>query len=143
MILDLQKLIPPGRPNWHLVVPNGWAHPHALGRAPRFDVSLDVLREALVGVVAEEPRCHIVGMEKEARQVEFEQKSRLFGFPDRIVVEFVTLGNGASTLAIYSRSLKGYWDFGVNRKRVERWLAALPAQIERQRDVVAADVEDV
>ncbi|WP_162906533.1 DUF1499 domain-containing protein [Algihabitans albus] len=122
-------MTPPKSPNWHLVVPNGWAHTHALGRAPRFDVPLDLLREALVAVAAQEPRCHLLALDQEARQAEFEQKSRLFGFADRIVVEFVALGNGASTLALYSYSLKGYWDLGVNRKRLERWLAALPSQV--------------
>ena len=29
--------------------------------------------------------------------------------------------------AIYSRSLIGHGDFGVNRARIERWLAALDA----------------
>ena len=129
MILDLQNLTPPKKPNWHLVVPSGWAHTHAQARAPRFDVPLDILREALVAVASEEPRCHLLALDKDARQAEFEQKSGLFGFPDRIVVEFVPLGNGASTLALYSYAVKGYWDLGVNRKRLERWLAALPAQI--------------
>jgi uncharacterized protein (DUF1499 family) len=34
-------------------------------------------------------------------------------------------GAGRSTLAIYSRSLVGRKDFGVNRARIQRWLAAL------------------
>jgi uncharacterized protein (DUF1499 family) len=33
--------------------------------------------------------------------------------------------DGQATLAIYSRSLIGHGDFGVNRARIERWLAAL------------------
>ena len=33
---------------------------------------------------------------------------------------------GGSALAIYSRARYGIRDFGVNQKRVERWLAALP-----------------
>ncbi len=141
MILDLHKLVPPRRRNWWLMVPKGWAHAHAQGRTPRFDVPVEVLREALVAVAAQEPRCHLLNLEKEARQAEFEQRSRLFGFPDRIVVEFVELGRGASTLAIYSRALRGYWDLGVNRKRVERWLDALPEQISRLRNAAPRDEE--
>jgi uncharacterized protein (DUF1499 family) len=34
-----------------------------------------------------------------------------------------------STLAIYSRSLIGRSDLGVNRARVTRWLAALEASL--------------
>ena len=35
--------------------------------------------------------------------------------------------NGQSTLSIYSRSIYGLNDLGVNRARVETWLAALRA----------------
>lgn len=142
MILDLHKLVPPSSPNRCLMVPTGWAHPHADGRTPRFDVPVEVLREALVAVAAQQPRCHLIALEREARQAEFEQKSRLFGLPHRIVVEFVPLGRSTSTLAIYSRSLKGYWDFGVNARRVHRWLDALPEQISRLRNAAPRDSED-
>ncbi len=142
MILDLQRLKPPKRPNWCLKVPHGWAQPHAQGRTPRFDVPVEVLREALVAVAAQQPRCHLLKLDKDARQAEFEQKSRLFGFADRIVVEFVPLGQSASTLAIYSRSVTGYWDLGVNGKRVERWLAVLPEQVSRLRNAAPRDSED-
>ena len=59
-----------------------------------------------------------------ARIARFIQTSRLMRFPDTIDIEVFPAGNGA-TLAIYSRSLLGRRDFGVNRARVARWLAAL------------------
>jgi uncharacterized protein (DUF1499 family) len=46
-------------------------------------------------------------------------------FPDTIDVEVVPVGDDKSTLAIYSRSLVGRSDFGVNRARIARWMAAL------------------
>jgi len=46
-------------------------------------------------------------------------------YPDTIDIEVLSAGTNQSTVAIYSRSLVGSLDFGVNRKRVERWLAAL------------------
>jgi uncharacterized protein (DUF1499 family) len=65
-----------------------------------------------------EPRCD--------RIARFLQCTRVMRFPDTIDVEVFPSGDG-STLAIYSRSLIGRTDFGVNRARVERWLAALDA----------------
>ncbi|TMJ02580.1 MAG: DUF1499 domain-containing protein [Alphaproteobacteria bacterium] len=53
------------------------------------------------------------------------QRTRLMRFPDTIDVEAFPAGADRSTLAIYSRSLIGRKDFGVNRARLERWLAAL------------------
>lgn len=53
------------------------------------------------------------------------QRSRLFRYPDTIDIEVFPAGAGGSTLAIYSRSLVGYGDMGVNRARVTRWLAQI------------------
>lgn len=58
------------------------------------------------------------------RTARFVQYSRLMRFPDTIDVAVFPAGDKA-TLAIYSRSLIGAKDFGVNRARVRRWLAAL------------------
>jgi len=55
----------------------------------------------------------------------FLQHSLLMRYPDTIDVQVLPAGDKQSTLAIYSRSLIGRKDFGVNRARVERWLAAL------------------
>jgi uncharacterized protein (DUF1499 family) len=54
----------------------------------------------------------------------FVQYTRLMRYPDTIDIAVFSV-NGQSTLAIYSRSLIGHGDFGVNRARIERWLAAL------------------
>jgi uncharacterized protein (DUF1499 family) len=57
------------------------------------------------------------------------QRSERLGFPDTIVVRFIDRPEGQSTLAIYSRSQFGESDFGVNKARIERWLAKLAAQV--------------
>jgi len=54
----------------------------------------------------------------------FVQRTRLMRYPDTIDIAVFPAGAG-STLAIYSRSLIGSNDFGVNRARVARWLARL------------------
>ena len=57
----------------------------------------------------------------------FIQYTRLMRYPDTIDIAVFPAGDGQSTLAIYSRSLIGTGDFGVNRARLARWLAALDA----------------
>jgi uncharacterized protein (DUF1499 family) len=53
------------------------------------------------------------------------QHTRLMRYPDTIDLEVFPAGENQSTLAIYSRSLIGHGDMGVNRARITRWLAAL------------------
>jgi uncharacterized protein (DUF1499 family) len=66
-----------------------------------------------------EPRCE--------RMARFVQYTKLMRFPDTIDLEVMPAGDGHATLALYSRSLIGRKDFGVNRARLQRWLAALDA----------------
>src|SRR5882757_8584862 len=53
------------------------------------------------------------------------QHTRLMRFPDTIDIVVLPLADNKSTLAIYSRSLVGRSDFGVNRARIARWLEGL------------------
>ena len=61
----------------------------------------------------------------DGRRFVYIQHSPTFRFPDIITVEFVPLGPYRSSIAIYSRSRYGHYDFGKNRKRVGKWLALL------------------
>jgi uncharacterized protein (DUF1499 family) len=53
-------------------------------------------------------------------------------FPDTINVLIIPISADASTLALYSRSQIGYSDWGVNRKRLERWLERIAQRTGRQ-----------
>ena len=94
--------------------------------APVFLVSAADLRRKVALVALSEPRTDELACaadcEKTAR---FVQYSAVFLFPDTIDVKVIEAGAKASTLAIYSRSVVGAGDGGVNRERVVRWLAAL------------------
>ena len=125
MLVDFSNLLPPKSPNWCLALPTAWHDPRARIEVPAFEVPLEKLREALIFVVRGEPKTNLLRLERESRQAEFEQRSQVFGFPDRIIVEFVELGPNRSSLAIYSQSLVGYWDLGVNRRRIRKWLRML------------------
>lgn len=52
-------------------------------------------------------------------------RSPIWGFPDYITVKTLPAPGGA-TLIIWSRARYGSSDLGVNKARVESWLAALP-----------------
>jgi hypothetical protein len=63
-----------------------------------------------------------------AEQIALVQRSRLMRWPDLIQVRAVAVPGGAG-LAIYSRSVFGSNDFGVNRARIDGWLEGLAATI--------------
>jgi uncharacterized protein (DUF1499 family) len=55
----------------------------------------------------------------------------LLNFPDLVTVQVNAEGADRSTLVIWSRSVYGRSDFGVNRERTLSWLAALQQSTER------------
>jgi uncharacterized protein (DUF1499 family) len=48
------------------------------------------------------------------------------------VAEVIEQGPNLSTLALYSRSQIGRSDFGVNRRRIERWVERIGALAARE-----------
>lgn len=122
--LDFASLRRPASPNTALAGPPG------LGPAPdiaaqRFDVPPPVLYAALRRVAETEPRVFLLARFDDRLQAAYVARSAFWNFPDLIQVAAVPAGAGSRPV-IYSRSVYGRYDFGVNRKRVEAWLARLP-----------------
>jgi uncharacterized protein (DUF1499 family) len=92
---------------------------------PVFSLPWQALREKWVRMIAGQPHVVPLGEALEGRRLTYIQHSVLFRFPDAVTVEFVSLGPDRSSLALYSRSRYGRFDFRQNRKRVEAWLADL------------------
>lgn len=84
----------------------------------------DVLSE-LQSIALATPRTRVLKGSPESGMITFVTRSRLMGFPDYTTAEV----NG-STLRIYGRLRFGRSDLGVNRARIEGWLAQLGDKIE-------------
>ena len=92
--------------------------------SPVFDMPWDRLRDYWFEMTSNER--HLVrAAEFAPRRYVYIQHSPVFRFPDIVTVEFVPLGSNRSSIAVYSRSRYGQYDFAKNRKRVERWLLTL------------------
>jgi uncharacterized protein (DUF1499 family) len=92
---------------------------------PVYAVSAQRLRAIVAEVAEGEPRTLPSWRNDhsdDGDQDQYGARSRLLRFPDTIDVKLIPRGEDSATLALYSRSQIGYWDFGVNRARLERWL---------------------
>ena len=95
------------------------------GAAPLFDETPLALMQKLRAVALAEPRTQELYEGGAAgTHLRFVQRSWLLGYPDIIDAMAYPRGEGSS-LALYSRSLVGRSDLGVNRARIERWLNRL------------------
>lgn len=107
-----------GKPNDYLVADGGDRPALAVAETPEA-----LLTRLDAAAMAEDGVTRLAGA-PEAGWVTYVQRTRLMGYPDAISVFAVPEGEGAR-LSLYSRSRYGHSDLGVNKARVERWLAAL------------------
>jgi len=93
--------------------------------SPIYDANPALISQAFDEFVLRQPRTERIAGTPETGWMTYVQQSEVMRFPDYISVLFLDLGNGQSTVAIFSRSRYGHSDLGVNANRVERWLSSL------------------
>lgn len=115
------------RPNQYLMLPPGFeAASDAHDDSPVFDASPGAVFAMLEKIIGAEPRIEWLENDPAGHRMELVQRSKTFRFPDRISLAVMPVGTGdRSALAAYSRAKIGIRDFGVNRARIARWVAAL------------------
>ncbi len=109
-----------GRPNEARIAPPGGAGDIA---SPVFALTPEALMRLFDAAAMADARVTRLAGGPEALFATYVQRSAVVGWPDYISVRAVAVDGGAA-LAVWSRSRYGYSDMGVNRARVERWLAA-------------------
>ncbi|UCH74188.1 MAG: DUF1499 domain-containing protein [Rhodospirillales bacterium] len=125
---DFATLVLRDTPNQYLALPPGFAgaaRPHA--ESPVFDLPVAALEERALEAIRMQPRVTQVASDSARRQYAFVQRSALLRFPDTVTVQFIDLGEGRSSLALYSRSKLGHSDLGANAARIGDWLEAIAA----------------
>jgi len=127
-LMDMTHLQRPASPNTALAAPAG-TQPAADIATPPFAVSAEKLYQAVRAMAAAQPRTFLAAEFAANHQVHFVARSAVLNFPDLITAQVNAAGPDSSTLVLYSRSVYGYGDFGVNRKRLIAWLAALQTTI--------------
>lgn len=95
------------------------------GVSPVFATTVQRLRDAIRVIEVNDPDLFFLARDDSLPQDRYLARTPLLRYPDTINVRFHDLGQGRSSLSIYSRSQIGRSDFGVNRARVGAWLTEL------------------
>ena len=127
-LLDMSHIQRPASPNTALAAPAG-TEPAPDIVTPVFPVAPPHLYDAVLAVATEQPRTFLAAAYPAERQAHFVARSAWFNFPDLVTAQIGDGGRETSTLVLYSRSVYGRSDMGVNRRRVAAWLAALQTKI--------------
>lgn len=121
-------IVRPATSNSALAAPSGFA-PSPDIATPLYHLPAARLFAAVKAVAAAEPRTFLQAAYPADLQADYVARSRLFNFPDLVLAAVEPRGPGSAVLILYSRSVYGSGDFGVNRARVRAWLAALERRL--------------
>lgn len=125
--VDPLTVAPPDSPNWALAAPESAATTAERTRlTARYAATPEALLTAFDEAVTAQPR--VTRTADAPLSKTYVQRSLIFRFPDVVTARALDLGDGTASLALYSRSLYGYSDLGVNAERLDRWIAALDAR---------------
>lgn len=114
------------KPNQALMCPFGICKESDVDKtSPIYNVSADKLKAGLIKALASEKSLKRVDDQSDPMRLRYVQRTRLMRFPDTINIQIFALGDDSSTLALYSTSLVGESDFGVNLQRANRWLSKI------------------
>ncbi|HKM74508.1 MAG TPA: DUF1499 domain-containing protein [Stellaceae bacterium] len=99
-----------------LACPSDYCPAAEAATSPVFDMAWDRLRDYWTEVISGETRVVRVLADFGPRRYIYIKHSPVFRFPDIVTVELVPLGPNRSSIALYSRSRYGEYDFAKNRK---------------------------
>jgi uncharacterized protein (DUF1499 family) len=130
--VDFAALKRRSSPNDALICPRAFCPDTPDSEPPVFALSGARLRSLVSEAALADPGVTLV--QSGPRQDRYLARTRLMRYPDTIVAEVIEQGPNLSTLALYSRSQIGRSDFGVNRRRIERWVRRIePLAAQEQR----------
>jgi hypothetical protein len=126
--MDTTHIVRPASPNTALAAPAGFSPPPDI-LTTSAAVPADRLFALIQQVAATQPRTYQAALYPGQLQAHYVARSAVFNFPDLITLQVSNAGPDHRDLILYSRSVYGHSDLGVNRKRVEAWLAALQTKL--------------
>jgi uncharacterized protein (DUF1499 family) len=130
VLLDMTRIERPATPNSFLAGPAGMQPKPDLVLEPR-QLAAQTLYDKSRRVFDSQPRTYVAAAFPDQLQVHYVVRSALLNFPDLVTVQVNSVAAGQSTLVIWSRSVYGRSDFGVNRERTLAWLSAVQQTQER------------
>jgi uncharacterized protein (DUF1499 family) len=127
--LDFKTLQRRDVPNQYLMCTNQLCKAYIDDLPPIYGANVFEVRKAWEILLQGEPRVKELHRNMDATQIDYVQRSAFWRFPDIITIRFIAIGEKKTTIAIYSRSVYGAGDFGVNRARIRAWVAKLNSML--------------
>ena len=122
--MDMTHISRPGTPNTALAAPAGFSPPPDIV-TPVYPLPAPRLLAEVRAIARNQPRTFEAAEFASRMQVHYVVRSAILNFPDLLTIQALPVEGKSSTLVMYSRSVYGRSDFGINHRRLETWLAIL------------------
>jgi uncharacterized protein (DUF1499 family) len=123
-LMDMTRIERPATPNSFLAGPRDMT-PRPDEIIGPMNIASAMLYDRARVAFSAQPRTYVAAEYPAQHQIHYVVRSKLMNYPDLVTVQVNDAGAERSTVVIWSRSVYGRSDFGVNRKRTEAWLTAL------------------
>lgn len=123
-LLDIGCLPRPKSPNSALAAPAGFQPPPDIVTHD-YDAAPERVFAAAQAAALAQPRTLLQCEYAVALQAHYVVRSAVFSFPDLVTLQVLPNPDEGSQVVIWSRSVYGRYDFGVNRKRLAGWVSAI------------------
>ncbi len=133
-LLDMSHLPRSRSSNTALAAPAGF-QPSPDVLTHNYDVAPEKVFAAAQAAVLAQPRTVLQREFTAALQAHYVVRSAVAGFPDLVMLQVLPAADKGSQFVIWSRSVYGRYDFGVNRKRLVAWLSAIDAMLLKREDL--------
>lgn len=137
---NLQNITLPKFPNYYLICPQNYCNVTPNEVSSTYPISADDLFNAWNFMMTQQRYVTVLDSVPSRGQYDYITKDFILDFPDEVTVQFIALTDSTSTLAVYSRSMYGFYDFGLNKKRLHTWLNELNITVN---NMVAASATNV
>lgn len=126
---DLRTVKRPDSPNSYLICPKDLCAAKADEDGPIVSLTPEKVLVAALKVASQEENASTMEADVTLGQYVFVQRTRFLRFPDVVRVQAIGLPDGRTAVALYSHSVYGRYDFGANKARAQRWMAAIRREI--------------
>ncbi|MBR72279.1 MAG: hypothetical protein CMM30_04985 [Rhodospirillaceae bacterium] len=127
--MNLEHLKHFSQSNSFFSAPRDWGMNTSHYSTPIYEGKWNYIIETLSKIANDEPRTVTLKNNISEGKLQLCQKSLIFKFPDLIWIQAITIDEYSSSVAIFSKAKYGKYDFGVNKKRVLRWIDKLSDKI--------------
>lgn len=128
-IIEISDVKKTPKPNQYLVCPAGFCNEVADRVSPVFNVSIDKLRQVLANLESKDTNFSLVNSDPKNDRQKYVMRSPFWRFPNLISIEYITLENGQSAIAIYAQAQLGQSDLGANKMFIDDLLRNISTQI--------------